>query len=76
MEVFIEPRNILLTFTRFFFERYLCRYTHLSVYVHVYMYMFGEGGCLQWSEESTGFPGTGIRAGCEPPYVDAGNRTL
>lgn len=46
------------------------------MYVHVYMCMFGEGGCLQGSEEGTGFTGPEIRGGCEPPYVDAGNRTL
>lgn len=73
MEGFTELRNVLLTFTSFLRKIFLCIYIHLCV--HVCMCMFGEGGCLQRSEERTGLPGTGITGGCEPPYVDAGSRT-
>lgn len=76
MEGFTELRNVLLTFTNFFRKIFLCMYMHLCVHVHVYICMFGEGGCLQRSEESTGLPGTEITGGCEPPYVDPGIRTL
>lgn len=58
------------------FLKDICVCTCICVCVHVYICMFVEGGYLQRSEESTGFPGTGIKGSCELPCVGAGNRTL